>query len=181
MVIDVDPCSVIPAQLESSNRHGKEQRKQRHSEAFTGSPPARGRRPDRSALSAAGIIPHPVKQFAADRVGVAAPPPPPNRACGFPAHGSPVGGFRIAAAQLLSTSQPVTTRGWDLHPADKASSRMHSSRKCRRHYPDRCECRRLLRFRIRGKRRSGMTDAEVARPLCVPIDRGGPASHGIPA
>ena len=33
---------------------------------------------------------------------------------------------RIAAAQLLSTSQAVTARGRDLHPADKASSRTHS-------------------------------------------------------
>jgi len=36
---------------------------------------------------------------------------------------------RIAAAQSLSTSQAVTARGGDFHPADKASSRTHSSRK----------------------------------------------------
>ena len=34
---------------------------------------------------------------------------------------------RIAATQLLSTSQAVTACGGDLHPADKASSRTHSS------------------------------------------------------
>ena len=35
---------------------------------------------------------------------------------------------RIAAAQLLSTSQAVTTRGGHFHPDDKASSRTHSPR-----------------------------------------------------
>ena len=35
---------------------------------------------------------------------------------------------RIAAAQLLSTSQAVTARGGHFHPADKASSRTHSPR-----------------------------------------------------
>ena len=53
---------------------------------------------------------------------------PPNRVrfatgCPFASSCSPP---RIAATQLLSTSQAVTACGGDLHPADKASSRTHS-------------------------------------------------------
>src|SRR5208282_3586584 len=54
--INADRCIVIPAKAESSNRDGKDGRKQRRSVVYSGPPPTRGRHPERSGSANAAVI-----------------------------------------------------------------------------------------------------------------------------